>query len=124
MNGNCPVKLTRVDEIDTSIALQNRSCKLNPIYRTSPGLFTVLLLVLVAGILVQSTHAREPGKTRSGKGADDGPERILELDGTNVHNVGELQMHLFNWGEWGVAPRNGRALFVRTIRTVAGRKWS
>jgi hypothetical protein len=34
----------------------------------------------------------------------DGPNRILVLDGSNVHNVGELQMHLGNWGAFGSYP--------------------
>jgi hypothetical protein len=37
------------------------------------------------------------------KGAD-GPQRVLVLSGANVHNVGELQMHLGNWGAFGSRP--------------------
>ncbi len=33
-----------------------------------------------------------------------GPNRVLVLDGSNVHNVGELQMHLGNWGAFGSYP--------------------
>ncbi len=33
-----------------------------------------------------------------------GPNRVLVLDGSNVHNVGELQMHIGNWGAFGSYP--------------------
>ena len=36
-----------------------------------------------------------------------GPNRVLVLDGTNVHNVGNLQMHVGNWGYFGSAPGSG-----------------
>jgi hypothetical protein len=38
------------------------------------------------------------------KGAIPDPQRILVLDGSNVHNVGELQMHVGNWGNFGSWP--------------------
>jgi hypothetical protein len=34
----------------------------------------------------------------------DGPRRTLVLTGENVHNVGELQMHVGNWGGFGSYP--------------------
>ncbi len=37
----------------------------------------------------------------------DGPKRILSLDGSYVHNVGELQMHVGNWGLFGSWPGTG-----------------
>ncbi len=33
-----------------------------------------------------------------------GPQRVLVLDGSTVHNVGELQMHVGNWGMFGSWP--------------------
>lgn len=33
-----------------------------------------------------------------------GPQRILELDGSTVHNVGELQLFVSNWGNIGSWP--------------------
>ncbi|HEX6792144.1 MAG TPA: hypothetical protein VF247_12605 [Candidatus Krumholzibacteria bacterium] len=36
-----------------------------------------------------------------------GPQRIFVLDGSNVHNVGELQMHVGNWGNFGSWPNSG-----------------
>jgi len=32
---------------------------------------------------------------------------VLVLDGSNIHNVGELQMHVSNWGEFGSRPDVG-----------------
>ena len=39
---------------------------------------------------------------------DTGPQRIFVLDGSNVHNVGELQMNVGNWGMFGSWPGAGR----------------
>ncbi|MFH1754557.1 MAG: hypothetical protein ABIA59_02530, partial [Candidatus Latescibacterota bacterium] len=36
-----------------------------------------------------------------------GVDRVLVLDGSNVHNVGELQMHVGNWGLFGSYPGSG-----------------
>jgi hypothetical protein len=33
-----------------------------------------------------------------------GPQRVLVLSGENVHNIGELQMHVGNWGNFGSWP--------------------
>jgi hypothetical protein len=33
-----------------------------------------------------------------------GPQRVMVIDGSTVHNVGELQMHVTNWGEFGSRP--------------------
>lgn len=45
----------------------------------------------------------------SKKGSNDGPARVLVLDGSTVHNVGELQMHVGNWGLFGSWPGFGRS---------------
>jgi len=67
---------------------------------------------LTAGILCLAlampavTNARfdSAGDSKKGKEPKDGPKRILVLDGSNVHNVGELQMHVGNWGQFGSWP--------------------
>jgi hypothetical protein len=46
---------------------------------------------------------REAPKPKKEKGVRD-PQRILVLTGENVHNVGELQMHVGNWGFFGSTP--------------------
>jgi hypothetical protein len=38
------------------------------------------------------------------KKGQSGPQRIFVLDGSNVHNIGELQMHVGNWGQFGSWP--------------------
>ena len=53
----------------------------------------VALLVLLPGV----APARRVGDGKSDKGLTD-PNRVLVLDGSNIHNVGELQMHVGNWG--------------------------
>jgi hypothetical protein len=47
-----------------------------------------------------------PDEKKKGK---EGPpaQRILVLDGSNVHNIGELQMHVGNWGNYGSWPGSG-----------------
>jgi hypothetical protein len=46
-------------------------------------------------------------KESAGKGPG-GPQRVLVLSGENVHNVGELQMHVGNWGAFGSRPGSAR----------------
>jgi hypothetical protein len=53
--------------------------------------------------------ARIDRPTEERKKGPPGPSRILVLDGSNVHNVGELQMHLGNWGYFGSTPGSGQA---------------
>jgi hypothetical protein len=45
--------------------------------------------------------------TRVNQKDDKGLNRVLVLDGSNVHNVGELQMHIGNWGLFGSWPTAG-----------------
>jgi hypothetical protein len=58
-------------------------------------------LLIVASIPCVS-HAREPHVANLPK--DLGPDRVLVLDGSFVHNVGQLQMHMSNWGIFGSMP--------------------
>jgi hypothetical protein len=70
---------------------------------------------LTAGILCLAlampavTNARfdSAGDSKKGKEPKDGPQRIMVLDGSSVHNVGELQMHVGNWGQFGSWPGSG-----------------
>ncbi len=41
------------------------------------------------------------------KGIRSGPEGVLVVDGSNVHNVGELGVHVGNWGLFGSMPGSG-----------------
>ena len=61
----------------------------------------ILLLATVAPSISQARLDKpDEGLTKGGGG----PNRVLVLDGSNVHNVGELQMHLGNWGAFGSYP--------------------
>jgi len=61
-----------------------------------------------AAVAPSVTPARvsEPEENKA-KGTG-GPQRVLVLSGDNVHNVGELQMHLGNWGAFGSRPGSAR----------------
>ncbi len=50
-----------------------------------------------------SARARDINPVPSSKDAV-GPRRVLVLDGSFVHNVGQLQMHMSNWGIFGSMP--------------------
>jgi hypothetical protein len=65
-----------------------------------------LFLVLVAAFLLMPnwSSARWYPETKDKKDALPGMQRVLVLDGSNVHNVGELQMHVGNWGNFGSWP--------------------
>ncbi|MDH3214933.1 MAG: hypothetical protein OEN01_01415 [Candidatus Krumholzibacteria bacterium] len=71
-------------------------------------LWSTGLLVLVAHTLVApcGVHARLAETKKAKQGLTD-PDRVLVLDGRNVHNVGQLQMHVGNWGEFGSRPDTG-----------------
>ena len=69
---------------------------------------TVYLVLVVMLLMVpMSSVARWVPKSNKKKGGLPGPQRVLVLDGSNVHNVGELQMHVGNWGEFGSRPGSG-----------------
>jgi hypothetical protein len=64
------------------------------------GLFACLALALCPP---EGALSREINSIRSDKGVA-GPERVLVLDGSFVHNVGQLRMHMSNWGIFGSMP--------------------
>ena len=64
-------------------------------------LYTVLAVVVL--MLPSWGFARWVPNKDEKKGTP-GLQRVLVLDGTNVHNVGELHMHVGNWGEFGSRP--------------------
>ncbi|MFQ5510836.1 MAG: hypothetical protein ACE5EO_03205 [Candidatus Krumholzibacteriia bacterium] len=63
-------------------------------------------ILLVSGLSVTGPVVADARYVagKKGKKGFDGPSRVLVLDGKSVHNVGQLQMHLLNWGEWGSRP--------------------
>jgi hypothetical protein len=66
-------------------------------------LFALSLALLVPETSLARLDTRKADARRDGWG----PRRILELAGDNVHNVGELQMHVANWGNFGSWPGAG-----------------
>jgi hypothetical protein len=61
------------------------------------------LVILAIPIVARSRHASAPPESKSGGDA----RGVFVLDGSTVHNVGELQMHLGNWGLFGSLPGAG-----------------
>jgi hypothetical protein len=63
----------------------------------------VLTMLCLALALPATSFGRYdvPGGKKKGQ---TGPQRILVLSGENVHNIGELQMHVGNWGNFGSWP--------------------
>jgi hypothetical protein len=57
---------------------------------------------LIASVIPDISHARDLRAENLRK--DLGPGRVLVLDGSFVHNVGQLQMHMSNWGIFGSMP--------------------
>jgi hypothetical protein len=63
------------------------------------------LLLAASFVLVPSwSSARWVPEAKNKKDPLPGMQRVLVLDGSNVHNVGELQMHVANWGNFGSWP--------------------
>jgi len=67
-------------------------------HRTIDCTCLALILLLVSDASARYTISKKE------KDGFDGPHRSVVLDGSTVHNAGALQMHLFNWGEWGSHP--------------------
>jgi hypothetical protein len=51
--------------------------------------------------------AHSPARIDRPETKNPGPQRIRVQDGSTVHNVGELQMHVGNWGVFGSRPGSG-----------------
>lgn len=60
-----------------------------------------LVATLAPSIIAARTHQSSEPDKRSG------PQRIRVQDGSTVHNVGELHMHVGNWGVFGSRPGQG-----------------
>jgi hypothetical protein len=59
--------------------------------------------------LLSLTLTTEPGIARNQNHTKthDGIQRVLVLDGSNVHNAGRILLHVTNWGEFGSMPGSG-----------------
>jgi len=61
----------------------------------------VFLCGSLAPSLLTARVAVPPEEIQKGQ---NGPQRVFVIDGSTVHNVGELQMHIGNWGMFGSWP--------------------
>jgi len=68
-----------------------------------------LVFAAVLALVPSWRSARWAPETKGKKDALPGMQRVLVLDGSNVHNVGELQMHVGNWGIFGSWPGSGQS---------------
>ncbi|MFQ5512561.1 MAG: hypothetical protein ACE5EO_12005 [Candidatus Krumholzibacteriia bacterium] len=68
--------------------------------KLSVYLVVMSMLVVAPGLSL----ARWVPKSKKDKTGLPELQRVLVLDGSNVHNVGELQMHVGNWGNFGSWP--------------------
>ncbi len=70
--------------------------------------FSLTFLALVQSTTTSSTSAIARD-ARHGLRGKDFPQiqNVLVLDGSNVHNVGALRMHIGNWGLFGSMPSSG-----------------
>ena len=62
------------------------------------------LALAVAIVFVPSVSFARWIPEKSGEKGIPGLQRVLVLDGSFVHNVGELHMHVGNWGNFGSWP--------------------
>jgi hypothetical protein len=66
----------------------------------------VILTLLGLALAFNSASARWNPTEQGKKGFPD-LQRVMVTDGSTVHNVGELQMHVGNWGIFGSMPGSG-----------------
>jgi hypothetical protein len=74
--------------------------------RLAIALAAALAVTFVSG---PPTDARTVDPSSSNKSRNREPSRVLVLTGENVHNVGELHMHVGNWGMFGSWPGSGQS---------------
>jgi hypothetical protein len=79
--------------------------RLNMLCRSRQTVAAVALLSVL--LIPYAPGARHIDPKNPDKGLLD-PDRVLVLDGSNIHNAGELQMHVSNWGEFGSRPHTAR----------------
>ena len=64
----------------------------------------IITVFLAMAILQPGLNAEEPRHDPWPEGKIVGPDRTITLDGSFVHNIGELQMNVTNWGFFGSLP--------------------
>ena len=74
-----------------------------------PFRISALLTILIGSLVLLVTNnidAKYSAKNRSKKDLP-GPLGVMVMDGSCVHNVGQLRMHIANWGIFGSRPLAG-----------------
>jgi hypothetical protein len=66
-----------------------------------PAVF--IIAVFLCLVFLNDTNAREPGVSTDGKNVGR-PDRALVIDGSSVHDIGNLGLHITNWGMIGSMP--------------------
>ncbi|MGD8414012.1 MAG: hypothetical protein PVF33_07255 [Candidatus Latescibacterota bacterium] len=74
--------------------------------RTTANLLILFTLTFLIFLPTDTTARYDASRSKDQK-QPWGPRRVLVLTGENVHNVGELQMHVGNWGVFGSRPGSG-----------------
>ena len=72
--------------------------------RIASAALVLITACLSMAILQPLLHAEEKRHDPWAAGKIPGPDRTLTLDGSYVHNIGELQMNVTNWGFFGSLP--------------------
>ncbi|HEX5132797.1 MAG TPA: hypothetical protein VFX92_09950 [Candidatus Krumholzibacteria bacterium] len=75
--------------------------------KRGPWVVLVTTWILAIPIIAWPRHAAAPADSPGSK-TGGGPRGVFVLDGSTVHNVGELQMHIGNWGLFGSLPGVGQ----------------
>ena len=73
--------------------------------RFSPVIVYFVFAILLIHALPGFARWRPPPRDKTTRSE---PNRILVLDGTNVHDVGQIHMHVGNWGSFGSWPGSGQ----------------
>jgi len=60
----------------------------------------IAVSIFIASLPTNASDNRRGGRTNG----DDHPSRVLVLDGSPVHNAGDLHLHASNWGVFGSQP--------------------
>ncbi len=72
--------------------------------RDRAGVFFVSLFLVILILVFFGTADSRDLSAESQEKQLDGPSRVLVIDGSNVHDVGELLTHVGNWGIFGSMP--------------------
>jgi len=90
-------------ELRMSASLDKSFARRGTDMRSSAILISITVCLVIV-FLYSSPQARETRLDPWPEGKTAGPDRTITLDGKYVHNIGELQMNVTNWGFFGSLP--------------------